>query len=93
MSCRSSYTGPIGLAVIVALLLILMATTGCGRKGDPLPPLREPDPVAEVAPGEAVPAEDGAAEPEAEETAAEDEEEAENEPDGGNGEDDEATPP
>ncbi len=52
MSCRSSYRGPIGLAAIVAVLLILIAAAGCGRKGDPLPPLREPEPVAEAAPGE-----------------------------------------
>lgn len=52
MSCSSSYRNSLGLAVIVTLLLALPATTGCGRKGPPLPPLREPDPVAETAPGE-----------------------------------------
>ncbi len=90
MSCRSNYCDPIGPAAIVAVLLTLMTTTGCGRKGDPLPPLREPDPVAETAPSEAIPAEDEAAEPEEEEAAADGDEEAEDEPDG---EDGEATPP
>ncbi len=80
----------LGKAAIVAVLLILIATTGCGRKGDPLPPLREPNPVIEVAPGEAVPAHDETAEPEEEEAAVDGDEEVEVEPDGEGGE---ATPP
>ena len=58
MSCSPRHRHPIGPAAIVAVLLALMAATGCGRKGDPLPPLREPDPIAESAPSEAE-AEDG----------------------------------
>ena len=81
----------VGQAAIVTVLLILMASAGCGRKGDPLPPLREPDPVTETAPGEAVPAEDETAAPEEDEEAAADGDEgAGEEPDG---EDDKATPP
>ena len=53
MSSRPRHRHPIGPAAIVAVLLVLLAATGCGRKGDPLPPLREPDPIAETAPGEA----------------------------------------
>ncbi len=53
MSSRPRHRHPIGPAAIVAVLLTLLAATGCGRKGDPLPPLREPDPIAETAPGEA----------------------------------------
>ena len=90
MSCRATNRSPIGLTVIVAVLLTLMATTGCGRKGDPLPPLREPEPVTETAPGEAVSAEDETAEPEEEEAAADGDEEVDVEPDGEGGE---ATPP
>ena len=90
MSCRSRCRSPIGLTLIVTVLLAPLAATGCGRKGDPLPPLREPDPVAETAPGEAAPAEDEAAEPEEEEAGEDGDEQAEEEPDG---EVDEATPP
>ena len=53
MSCRPRYRHPIGPVAIVVVLLTLLAATGCGRKGDPLPPLREPDPIAESAPSEA----------------------------------------
>ena len=53
MSCSPRHRRPIGPAAIIAVLLTLLAATGCGRKGDPLPPLREPDPIAETAPNEA----------------------------------------
>ncbi len=66
MSCRSSLRSgcrsPVGLAVLAAALLALVAVAGCGRKGPPLPPLREPDPIAETAPGEAAALDTGSAE-------------------------------
>lgn len=49
MSCRRSRRGLLVRATLVAVLPALVAGIGCGRKGPPLPPLREPDPTAEAA--------------------------------------------
>lgn len=39
----------LGPAVV---LLVLLVSLGCGLKGDPLPPIRPPEPVAEEVPAE-----------------------------------------
>ena len=38
---------PLRLATAVAILLVLLGSPGCGLKGDPLPPIRPPEPAAE----------------------------------------------
>ena len=38
---------PLRLATAVAILLVLLGSQGCGLKGDPLPPIRRPEPAAE----------------------------------------------
>ena len=38
---------PLRLATAVAILLVLLGSQGCGLKGDPLPPIRPPEPAAE----------------------------------------------
>lgn len=40
---------PLGRALV---LVILLLSLGCGLKGDPLPPIRPPEPVAEEAPAD-----------------------------------------
>ena len=85
MSCRARRRHPLGPAAIVAVLLTLLTTSGCGRKGPPLPPLREPDPVAETVPSEegAIGAESSTSEAEGDED--DGETSSENDPnDGGN---------
>ena len=51
------------------VLLVLLASLGCGLKGDPLPPIRPPEPEAEAdtaatEPEETERADDAAEEPE-----------------------------
>lgn len=50
----SEYRGhrPRRLAATGAVLLVLLLSLGCGLKGDPLPPIRPPDPVPEEVPAE-----------------------------------------
>lgn len=76
--------------VVVTVLVLAPVAAGCGRKGDPLPPLREPDPVAETASGEAAATEDEVSGPETGEAAPDEEEEGEETPDD---EDNDGTPP
>lgn len=51
-SSRRRLLPPLGLALV---LPILLASLGCGLKGDPLPPIRPPEPVADEVPAEAEP--------------------------------------
>ncbi|MDE2850904.1 MAG: hypothetical protein OXP74_09865 [Acidobacteriota bacterium] len=48
-SSRLRLLPPLGPAVVLSVLL---ASLGCGLKGDPLPPIRPPEPVAEEVPAE-----------------------------------------
>lgn len=48
-SSRRRLLPPLGPAVV---LPVLLASLGCGLKGDPLPPIRPPEPVAEEVPAE-----------------------------------------
>ncbi len=82
-SCRERSGRFVGLAVIVTVLLVSLAVAGCGRKGPPRPPLREPDPVAAATEEEATGAESPGSEDESSEAESEDEQE-----DGGNDDDD-----
>lgn len=51
MSCSRASLEPHAAAPAgVVLLVLLLVFPGCGRKGDPLPPLPEPAPVEEAAP-------------------------------------------
>ena len=94
MSSRPRHRHPIGPAAIVAVLLTLLAATGCGRKGDPLPPLREPDPIAESAPSEPEAAGSVSSESQAED-GEDDDDDGETGPDSqpNDGGDDDGTPP
>ncbi len=61
---------PLRVATVGGVLLVLLASLGCGLKGDPLPPIRPPEPEAETdtaatGPEEAVSTEDAGEEPEA----------------------------
>lgn len=69
---------PLRLAALAVVLAVLLASLGCGLKGDPLPPIRPPEPEAE--------ADTAAAEPEEAESAEDAGEEPET--DDGNGEED-----
>ena len=70
------------LAVTGMVLLVLLASLGCGLKGDPLPPIRPPEPEAEAdtaeAAGENPEADDGDSEEEGD-----GEEDGDDEEDGG----------
>ncbi len=74
-SCRERSGRSVGLAVIVTVLLASLAVAGCGRKGPPRPPLREPDPVAAAAEEEATGAESPGSEGESSDSESEDEQE------------------
>ena len=52
MSSESAKRRPPRLAATGAVLLVLLASLGCGLKGDPLPPIRPPEPVVEEVPTE-----------------------------------------
>ncbi|MYA07715.1 MAG: hypothetical protein F4060_16850 [Holophagales bacterium] len=52
MSSEHGRRRPLRLAATGAVLLVLLASLGCGLKGDPLPPIRPPEPVAEEVPVE-----------------------------------------
>jgi predicted small lipoprotein YifL len=39
---------PLRLAALAVVLAVLLTSLGCGLKGDPLPPLRPPEPDAEA---------------------------------------------
>ena len=94
MSCSSSHRHPIGPAAIVAVLLALMAATGCGRKGDPLPPLREPDPIAESVPSEPEAADSESSESEGQDSEDDDDDgETGSDTEPNDGGDDDGTPP
>ena len=67
---------PLRVAAVGGVLLVLLASLGCGLKGDPLPPIRPPEPEAE--------ADTAAAEPEETESA----EDADEEPEDGDAEED-----
>lgn len=73
-----------------AVLLLLLVFFGCGRKGDPLPPLREPAPVEETAPAEVATTEDETEKPETDEAVADDDVDDQ---DGEPGDEDEDGPP
>ncbi len=64
------------LAAVGGVLLVLLASLGCGLKGDPLPPIRPPEPEAE-----AESAEDAGEEPEADGGGGEDDDDSEEEGD------------
>ncbi len=77
---------PLRLATVGGVLLVLLASLGCGLKGDPLPPIRPPEPEAETdtaatGPEEAESAEDAGEEPEADDGNGE--EDGDDEEDGG----------
>ena len=73
MSCKRASLEPLSASLAGAVLLLLPVFFGCGRKGDPLPPLRAPAPVEETALAEApTAAEEEAAEPEAEQAVPDD---------------------
>ena len=44
---------PLRLAAMAVVLAVLFASLGCGLKGDPLPPLRPPEPEAQADAAEA----------------------------------------
>ena len=52
-SSRRRLLPPLGLALV--LPVPPSASLGCGLKGDPLPPIRPPEPVADEVPAEAEP--------------------------------------
>ncbi len=92
MSSRPRHRHPIGPAATVAVLLTLLPATGCGRKGDPLPPLREPDPIAETELSEPAAADSEPSEAEADDEDDDDGETgSDSEPNDGG--DDDGTPP
>ena len=95
MSCRRSRRNPLVRAILVAVLLALVGGVGCGRKGRPLPPLREPDPTAEAAADEAALAGSEGADAASDDGAEDEQEDDEAEPDSesGGGEDDSGPPP
>ncbi len=93
MSSRPRHRHPIGPAAIVAVLLVLLAATGCGRKGDPLPPLREPNPIAETAPGEATVIDGESSESETQDGEDDDDDETASDSEPNDGEGDDGTPP
>ena len=90
MSSESRRRGFLASGAAVALLLVFLVGIGCGRKGPPLPPLREPDPVAETTATEPPAAEEEAAEPEADEAVPDDDDDQDGEP---GDEDDDGPPP
>ncbi len=53
MSSECRKRRPLRLAATGTVLLVLLASLGCGLKGDPLPPIRPPEPAAEGVPAEA----------------------------------------
>lgn len=74
------------LAAVSGVLLVLLASLGCGLKGDPLPPIRPPEPEAETdtaatGPEEAESAENAGEEPETDDGGGEDDEDSEEEGD------------
>jgi len=73
MSSESGRRRPPRLAATGLVLLVLLASLGCGLKGDPLPPIRPPEPVAEEVPAEidAADEEGEDSEPEGEDSAGE----------------------
>ena len=77
---------PLRVATVGGVLLVLLASLGCGLKGDPLPPIRPPDPEAEADSAAAEPegaesAEDAGEEPETGDGGGEDDEDSEEEGD------------
>ena len=90
MSSDTLRRGVLSSGAAVALLIVLLIGIGCGRKGPPLPPLREPDPVAETTTAEPPGAEEEAAEPEADEVVPDDDVDEDGEP---GDEDDDGPPP
>lgn len=52
MSSEPARRRPPRLAATGLVLLVLLASLGCGLKGDPLPPIRPPEPAAEEVPAE-----------------------------------------
>ncbi len=85
-SSESRSRRPLRVATVGGVLLVLLASLGCGLKGDPLPPIRPPDPVteaeadadaAETESEDAESAEDTGEEPEAEDGGSEDDEDSE----------------
>lgn len=93
MSSESRRRGVLASGVAVTLLLVFLVGIGCGRKGPPLPPLREPDPVAETTTTEPPAAEEEAAEPEADEAVPEDDVDGDDQDDESGNEDDGGPPP
>ena len=91
MCSRSRRRGVLASGAAVTLLLVLLIGVGCGRKGPPLPPLREPDPVEETTASEPAAAEEEAAVPEAELAVPDDDEGDQDDEDGD--EDDDGPPP
>ena len=50
MCCRAAaWRRFAGTALAAVLLMALLVVAGCGRKGDPLPPLPDPDAVSDEA--------------------------------------------
>ena len=52
MSSEHGRRRPLRLAATGAAVLVLLASLGCGLKGDPLPPIRPAEPAAEEVPAE-----------------------------------------
>ncbi len=78
---------PLRVATVGGVVLVLLASLGCGLKGDPLPPIRPPEPEAEADSAAAEPegaerAEDAGEEPEADDGDGEDDEDSEEEGEG-----------
>ena len=83
MSSESGRRGVLASGAAVSLLLALLIGVGCGRKGPPLPPLREPDPVAEATTTELPATEEEAADPEADQAVPDDDVDEDGDEDGG----------
>ena len=93
MSSRSGRRGVLASGAAAALLLVLLIGVGCGRKGPPLPPLREPDPVEETTASEPAAGEEEAAEPEADQEVPDDDEGDQDDQDDEDGDEDDDGPP
>lgn len=87
MSSESGRRRPPRLAATGLVPLVLLASLGCGLKGDPLPPIRPPEPAAEEVSAETEDPTEDSAEGEDEENAeSEDEDPDADDSDGADGE-------